>query len=73
MFILELLKKQELDALSVLNDPSNICIDSLNNEYIDCVAGLGVANVGHSNSDVINAINQQASRLMICHHTFPNL
>ena len=32
--------------------------DSEGNEYLDCAAGVGVANVGHSNPAVAKAIAQ---------------
>jgi predicted acetylornithine/succinylornithine family transaminase len=40
--------------------------DSDGKEYIDCVAGHGVANVGHCNEQVVAAIEQQARRLLSC-------
>jgi LysW-gamma-L-lysine/LysW-L-ornithine aminotransferase len=46
--------------------------DADGREYIDCIAGIGVANVGHSNPDVTKAIADQAATLMICPQTFPN-
>jgi LysW-gamma-L-lysine/LysW-L-ornithine aminotransferase len=46
--------------------------DANGREYIDCIAGIGVANVGHSNPDVVRAIADQAATLMICPQTFPN-
>lgn len=36
-------------------------------EYIDCMAGYGVAIVGHCNDRVINAIKEQVEKLLICH------
>lgn len=41
-------------------------------EYIDCVGGYGVANVGHANPMVVRAVQEQAARLMVCAQTFPN-
>ncbi len=41
--------------------------DSNGNEYIDFMAGYGVALVGHCNDRVINAIKAQAERLITCH------
>ncbi len=46
--------------------------DADGREYIDCIAGIGVANVGHSNPEVVKAIADQAATLMICPQTFPN-
>jgi acetylornithine/LysW-gamma-L-lysine aminotransferase len=40
--------------------------DSDGKEYIDCIAGHGVANVGHCNEKVVAAIEQQARRLLSC-------
>jgi len=38
--------------------------DDKGNEYIDCVAGIGVATIGHSNPAVIKAITEQAETLI---------
>ena len=40
--------------------------DEAGREYIDCVAGVGVANVGHCNPAVVAAIQDPASRLITC-------
>jgi [amino-group carrier protein]-gamma-(L-lysyl/L-ornithyl)-L-glutamate aminotransferase len=46
--------------------------DEAGREYIDCVAGVGVANVGHCNPAVVTAIQDQASRLITCNELFYN-
>ena len=46
--------------------------DETGREYIDCVAGVGVANVGHCNPVVVKAIQEQASRLITCNELFYN-
>jgi len=38
--------------------------DEKGNEYIDCAAGIGVATIGHSNSEVVKAITKQAETLI---------
>ncbi|MDL2344515.1 aspartate aminotransferase family protein [Deinococcus sp. MIMF12] len=40
--------------------------------YIDCVAGYGVANIGHSHPDVVRAVQEQAGKLMVMPQTLPN-
>ncbi len=40
--------------------------------YIDCIGGHGVANVGHANPAVSQAITEQAQRLMVCPNGFYN-
>jgi len=40
--------------------------------YIDCVAGIGVASVGHSHPAVVKAITEQASTLITCQEMFYN-
>lgn len=37
------------------------------NEYIDCMGGYGVALVGHCNDRIVQAIKNQAEKLIICH------
>jgi acetylornithine/LysW-gamma-L-lysine aminotransferase len=40
--------------------------DDQGREYIDCIGGHGVANVGHGNPAVIQAISDQAQCLIVC-------
>ena len=44
--------------------------DSEGREYIDCIGGHGVANVGHANPTVIRAVTEQMQRLAICPNGF---
>jgi len=46
--------------------------DDKGREYIDCVAGHGVANLGHCNEIVITAINNQSKKLVTCSGIFYN-
>ncbi len=46
--------------------------DDAGREYIDCVGGIGVANVGHCNPVVVRAIQEQAARLITCNELFYN-
>ena len=46
--------------------------DQNGKEYIDCVAGLGVGNIGHSNEKVAAAVAEQAKKLMVCSNLFAN-
>ncbi len=46
--------------------------DAEGREYIDCVGGHGVANVGHANPDVASALTEQAQRLAVCPGGFYN-
>jgi acetylornithine/LysW-gamma-L-lysine aminotransferase len=41
--------------------------DDAGKEYIDCMAGYGVALVGHCNDRVVEAIKAQLEKLMVCH------
>jgi acetylornithine/LysW-gamma-L-lysine aminotransferase len=41
-------------------------------EYLDCASGHGVANLGHANPKVAEAIYKQASTLITLFETFPN-
>jgi len=41
-------------------------------EYIDCMSGYGVVLVGHSNPQVIEAINKQVEKLITFHGSFYN-
>jgi acetylornithine/LysW-gamma-L-lysine aminotransferase len=46
--------------------------DADGREYIDCVGGHGVANVGHANPAVVRAVAEQAARLITCPAGFYN-
>jgi acetylornithine/LysW-gamma-L-lysine aminotransferase len=41
--------------------------DASGKEYIDCMAGYGVALVGHCNYRVVEAMKSQLEKLMVCH------
>lgn len=44
--------------------------DDKGREYIDCMSGHGVANIGHANKKVIDGIHKQARELITCPSTF---
>ena len=46
--------------------------DADGNEYIDCLAGIAVASVGHANEHLANAIAEQAKRLIVCSQMHAN-
>lgn len=46
--------------------------DADGRRYLDCMAGHGVANVGHCHPAVTRAIQEQAARLVVCGPTVPN-
>jgi len=46
--------------------------DQQGREYIDCMAGHGVANLGHAHPAIAQAIAEQAHRLVTCPETFYN-
>jgi len=46
--------------------------DSEGKEYIDCIAGHGSVNLGHSNPEVIQAIKEQSEKLISCSGSFYN-
>ena len=46
--------------------------DDQGKEYIDLASGISVANVGHCNEKVVEAISKQAGTLLTCANTFYN-
>lgn len=46
--------------------------DENGKEYIDCVTGNGVANIGHCNEKIVEAISNQSKRLLTCSNIFHN-
>lgn len=46
--------------------------DDKGNKYIDLASGISVANVGHCNQQVVDAISNQAAKLISCSNNFYN-
>ncbi len=46
--------------------------DEVGNRYLDATSGQGVAVLGHSHPAVVDAIAEQAGRLITCHESFYN-
>lgn len=44
--------------------------DADGKEYIDCMAGIAVASVGHGNERLANALAEQAKKLIVCHQSW---
>ena len=40
--------------------------DAEGNAYIDCLAGIAVASVGHANARLAKAVSEQAQKLIVC-------
>ena len=59
-------------GISLVRGKGALVWDIKGKQYIDCVAGIGVANVGHCNPDVIAAISHQAQTLITCPGIFYN-
>ena len=58
--------------LAIVRGEGATLYDESGRAYIDCVAGVGVASVGHSNPDVARAIGEQARTLVTCPGIFYN-
>lgn len=50
--------------ISLIRGNGALVYDSDNKEYIDCVAGIAVNNVGHCHPNVVKAIQSQAEKLI---------
>lgn len=59
------------DVTLVKGENANVW-DDQGNEYIDLASGISVANVGHCNPKVVEAITKQANTLITCANTFYN-
>jgi acetylornithine/LysW-gamma-L-lysine aminotransferase len=46
--------------------------DENGREYIDMASGISVANIGHANDKIVDAISKQAATLITCANTFYN-
>jgi len=58
--------------LTIVRGKGSVVWDLDGKEYIDFMTGIGVALVGHCNDFVVNAIKEQADRLITLHGTFYN-
>ncbi|MAF06657.1 MAG: aspartate aminotransferase family protein [Acidiferrobacteraceae bacterium] len=59
-------------GINVVRGEGALIWDSAGNEYLDCAAGVGVANIGHSNPAVADAVAKQAKTLLTCPGIFHN-
>ena len=58
--------------LTIVSGHGATLYDESGRAYIDCVAGVGVASVGHANPEVARAIGEQARTLITCPGIFYN-
>ena len=68
-FVFEVFPKRDL---AIVRGDGATLHDESGRAYIDCVAGVGVASVGHANPDVARAIGEQARTLITCPGIFYN-
>lgn len=68
-FAYEVYPKREVE---LVRGEGALLWDDSGNQYIDCTAGVGVANVGHANPAVVKAIANQAAALITCPGIFYN-
>ncbi len=58
--------------VTIVRGEGAVVWDDRGRAYIDCVAGHGVANIGHSHPKVVQAVAEQAARLITCPEMFYN-
>ena len=58
--------------LAIVRGDGAVLYDETGRAYIDCVAGVGVASVGHAQPDVARAVAEQARTLITCPGIFYN-
>lgn len=58
--------------LVIVSGNNALLFDENGREYIDCVSGNGVANIGHANIKITEAIEKQSKRLITCPGIFYN-
>ncbi len=59
-------------GIVIVRGEGPLLFDDSGRTYIDCVAGHGSANLGHSNPAIVAAVQQQAQRLITCPEIFFN-
>jgi len=73
----EIQEKYELGVfpkrdLVIVKGKNSLLYDDSGREYIDCVSGNGVANIGHANEKVAAALREQSEILVTCPGIFYN-
>ena len=66
---LEVFPKRDI---TIVEGKGAVVWDDRGRRYIDCVAGIGVASIGHANEAVAEALAEQARRLVVCPGIFYN-
>ena len=66
---LEVYPKREVN---IVRGEAALVWDDKGMQYIDCAAGIGVANIGHANPAISSALKQQADTLITCPGIFYN-
>lgn len=52
--------------MQIVSGKGAILYDAQGNEYIDCIGGNGVAITGHCHPKIVQAIKEQAEKLIVC-------
>ncbi|HEB66151.1 MAG TPA: aminotransferase class III-fold pyridoxal phosphate-dependent enzyme, partial [Chloroflexi bacterium] len=58
--------------LTIVRGKGALVWDDRGREYVDCAAGHGVAGLGHSHPKVVQAIREQAEKIITCPEMFYN-
>ncbi|GJM41198.1 MAG: acetylornithine aminotransferase [Ardenticatenaceae bacterium] len=59
-------------GIAIVRGEGTTVWDENGRSYLDCAAGIGVANVGHCHPQVVAAITAQANQLITCQEMFYN-
>ena len=51
--------------VTIVRGKNALVWDDQGNEYIDCIVGHGVANLGHAHPVIVDAIQRQAEKLIL--------
>ena len=59
-------------GITIVRGQGALLYDEDDKAYIDCTAGVGVANLGHAHPKLVEAISRQAATLITCATVFDN-
>ncbi|CAM2065206.1 Acetylornithine/succinylornithine family transaminase [Sulfidibacter corallicola] len=59
-------------GLTLVRGEGALVYDRHDRAYLDCIAGIGSANLGHAHPVVVEAVQRQAARLITCPGIFAN-
>jgi len=59
-------------GITIVRGQGSLLYDENDKRYIDCIGGIGVANIGHAHPELVQTLESQASQLITCPEILSN-